>query len=110
MELPPTDFESAEVAWSHSLPGHKLSENGQRCKDGCSRASPLHSIWPYSRLYVQVLRGRLSPGLYAEFVVHRDSQTLPATNIAFSGLNRDMPEEKLDLLKFASGIMAEPGA
>jgi len=49
-----------------------------------------------------------SPGFDAEFVVDRYSQTLPATNIAFSGLHRDMPEEKLDLFKLASRIMAEP--
>ena len=49
-----------------------------------------------------------SPGFDAEFVVDRYSQTLPAANIAFSGLNREMPEEKLDLFKLASRIMAEP--
>jgi len=31
-----------------------------------------------------------------------------AANIAFCGLHGDMPEEKLDLLKLASRIMAEP--
>jgi hypothetical protein len=35
---------------------------------------------------------------------------LPAANIAFGGLHRDMPEKKLDLLEFPSGIMAEPRA
>jgi hypothetical protein len=50
-----------------------------------------------------------SPGFDAEFVVYRNSQTLPAANIAFGGLHRDVPEEKLDLLELASGIMAEPG-
>ena len=49
-----------------------------------------------------------SPGFDSKFVVDRYSQTLPATNIAFSGLHRDMPEEKLDLFKLASRIMAEP--
>ena len=48
-----------------------------------------------------------SPGFDTEFVVDRYSQTLPAANIAFGGLHRDMPEKKLDLLKLASGIMAE---
>ena len=51
-----------------------------------------------------------SPGFDSKFVVYRNSQTLPAANIAFSGLHRDVPEEKLDLLKLASGIMAEPRA
>ena len=49
-----------------------------------------------------------SPGFDTEFVVDRDSQTLPAANIAFSGLHRDMPEEKLDLFKLVSRLMAEP--
>jgi hypothetical protein len=49
-----------------------------------------------------------SPGFDAELVVDRYSQTLSAANIAFSGLNRAMPEEKLDMFKLASGIMAEP--
>ncbi len=33
--------------------------------------------------------------------VYRYSQTLPAVNMAFSSLHRDMPEEKLDLFKLA---------
>jgi hypothetical protein len=51
-----------------------------------------------------------SPGFDTKFVVDRYSQTLPAADIAFGGLHRDMPEKKLDLLEFASGIMAEPRA
>ena len=51
-----------------------------------------------------------SPGFDSEFVIYRYSQALPAANIAFSGLHRDMPEEKLDLFEFAYGIMAEPRA
>ena len=52
-------------------------------------------------------RRRLTRARY-EFVVNRYSQTLPTANITFSGLHRDMPEEKLDLFKLASRIMAEP--
>ena len=37
-----------------------------------------------------------SPWFDAEFVVDRYPQTLPAANVAFSGLNGDMPEEKLE--------------
>jgi hypothetical protein len=48
-----------------------------------------------------------SPGFDAKSVVYSYSQTLNAGNIAFCGLHRDMPEEKLDLLKLASRIMAE---
>jgi hypothetical protein len=51
-----------------------------------------------------------SPGFDSKFVVYRYSQTLPAANIAFGVLHRDMPEKKLNLLELASGIMAEPGA
>jgi hypothetical protein len=49
-----------------------------------------------------------SSGFDTKFVVYSYSQTLLAANIAFCGLHRDMPEEKLDLLKLASQIMAEP--
>jgi hypothetical protein len=49
-----------------------------------------------------------SPGLDTKFVVYSYSQTLLAANVAFRGLHRDVPEEKLDLLKLASRIMAEP--
>ena len=38
------------------------------------------------------------PRFDSKFVVYRHSQTLPAANIAFGGLHRDMPEKKLDLL------------
>ena len=51
-----------------------------------------------------------SPGFDTEFVVDCYSQTLPAANIAFGGLNRDMPEKKLNLLELASRIVAEPRA
>ena len=49
-----------------------------------------------------------SPGFDSKSVVYRYSQTLLAADIAFCGLHRDMPEEKLDLLMFASRIMAQP--
>lgn len=48
-----------------------------------------------------------SSGFDSKSVVYSYSQTLLAANIAFGGLHRDMPKEKLDLFKFASGIMAE---
>jgi len=51
-----------------------------------------------------------SPGFDSKFVVDRHSQTLPAADITFGGLHRDVPEKKLDLLELASGIMAEPRA
>jgi len=51
-----------------------------------------------------------SPRFYTKVVVYRYSQTLPAANIALGGLHRDMPEKKLNLVEFASGIMAEPRA
>jgi len=57
MELPPTDFESAEVVQSHTLSGHKIDENGQRSKNARSRATPLQSTWPYSPLSGQVALG-----------------------------------------------------
>jgi hypothetical protein len=51
-----------------------------------------------------------SPEFDSKFVVYRPSQTLRAANVTFGGLHRDMPKEKLDLLKPASGIMVEPRA
>jgi hypothetical protein len=48
-----------------------------------------------------------SPGFDTKSVVNRHSQTLPAANVAFCGLHRDMPEEKLDLLELAPRIMAK---
>ena len=48
-----------------------------------------------------------SSGCDTKSVVNSYSQTLLAANIAFCGLHRYMPEEKLDLLKLASRIMAE---
>jgi hypothetical protein len=51
-----------------------------------------------------------SPRFDTEFVVDRYSQTLPAANIAFRGLHRDMAEKKLNLLELASRIMAKPRA
>ena len=49
-----------------------------------------------------------SPRFDTKSVVYSYSQTLLAANIAFCGLHRDMPEEKPDLLKLASRIMAVP--
>ena len=49
-----------------------------------------------------------SPRFDSESVVYSHSQTLPAANVAFSGLNRDMHEKKLDLLKLTSRMVAEP--
>jgi len=81
-------------------------------------------FWPWRRFVTEEVNDPLvckvgctskcsvadSPGFDTEFVVDRHSQTLPAANIAFSGLHRHMPEKKLDLLKLASGIMAETRA
>ena len=69
--------------------------------------SGTQSTWPCSRLYIQ-LRGNNSPGFDTKSVVYSYSQTLLAADIAFCGLHRYMPKEKLDLLKLASRIVAEP--
>ena len=71
-----------------------------------SSTTALGANWANSRLYVQ-LRVNNSPRFDAKSVVYCHSQTLLAANIAFGGLHRDMPEEKLDLLKLAPRIMAE---
>jgi hypothetical protein len=51
-----------------------------------------------------------SPGFDSKSVVDRHPQTLPAANIAFGSLHRDMPEKKLDRLELPSGLMAEARA
>ena len=43
-------------------------------------------------------------------VVHGAPQLLRAAEIAFRRLNRDMPEEKLDLIEFAACEVTETGA
>jgi hypothetical protein len=72
----------------------RLQNGGRPCSPDC-------------RLYIQ-LGGKGSPGFDTKFVVYSYSQPLLAADIAFCGLHRYMPEEKLDLLKLASRIVAEP--
>jgi hypothetical protein len=45
---------------------------------------------------------RNSSGFDAKPIVHGDSQSLLAANVAFRSLHRDMPQKKLDLLKLAA--------
>lgn len=73
----------------------RLQNGGRPCSPDC-------------RLYIQ-LGGKGSPGFDTKFVVYSYSQPLLAADIAFCGLHRYMPEEKLDLLKLASRIVAERG-
>jgi len=42
-----------------------------------------------------------------EKIVHRMSQILFAAEIVFGGLDRDMPEQELNLLQLTTPIMAE---
>jgi hypothetical protein len=44
--------------------------------------------------------------LQAEFVVHGLAQLLPATQIPFSCLYADVPEQELNLLEFATSQAA----
>src|ERR1700745_659173 len=46
--------------------------------------------------------------LYSDFVVHGILNPLFATEISFRCLNRNVTEQKLDLLRFASGGVAKP--
>jgi hypothetical protein len=50
---------------------------------------------------------RLTLGFDPKPIVNGDFQPLFAANIAFCGLHRDIPKEKLDLLKLSSRIMTE---
>jgi hypothetical protein len=45
---------------------------------------------------------------YSDFVVDGILNPLFATEITFGGLNRNVTEQKLDLLQFASGGVAKP--
>jgi hypothetical protein len=45
---------------------------------------------------------------YSDFVVDGTLNPLFATEIMFGGLNRNVTEQKLDLLQFASGGVAKP--
>ena len=45
---------------------------------------------------------RNSSGFDAKPIVHGDSQSLLAANVAFRSLHRDMPQKKLDLPELAA--------
>jgi hypothetical protein len=47
--------------------------------------------------------------LNANAVVHGTLKPLFATQVLFSGLNRDMSQQELNLLKLASSAMTKPG-
>jgi len=46
---------------------------------------------------------RGSVWLDAQFVIHGVHDPLPGTEITLCGLDRSVPEQELDLLKFAAG-------
>jgi hypothetical protein len=58
---------------------------------------------------VATLDLHLSRRLYSDSIIHGLTEPLLATQILFRCLNRYMPEQKLNLLKFAPGIVAAPG-
>src|SRR5579864_4801266 len=105
----------------------------------CSSPLMTCSIEPSSghsspQLTLQIIRSALPPGdhnpepplgqssakrtqsvpstrrLYSDFVVHGILNPLFATEISFRCLNRNVTEQKLDLLQFASGGVAKPCA
>ena len=49
-------------------------------------------------------------GFDSDFVVDGALQPLFATQVSFRGLNRNVPEQELDLIQFTARQMAEPGA
>ena len=49
-------------------------------------------------------------GLNAELIIHGVSESLLASQVFLSRLNRYMAEKKLDLFQFASGVMTQPSA
>lgn len=49
-------------------------------------------------------------GFNSHLVVDGALEPLFATQVSFSGLNQNVPEQELDLIQFAARRMAEPGA
>jgi hypothetical protein len=74
-------------------------DNDAATSAACARFTAKWSnSWPYFRLVLW---------LDANPIVDRGSQALSATEIDFRCLNRDVPEEKLDLFEFTPGQMAK---
>src|SRR5579863_10443294 len=72
---------------------------------GTQRESPNGESWrflPGSR--------RLVRWLDSDAVVQGIPDLLLATKVSFGRLNRDVPEEELNLFEFTAGHVAEPGA
>ncbi len=65
---------------------------------------------PHRRTTLEVSRWSRGWGFYADLVVDRILKPLFTTQIALGCLDRYVPEQKLNLLKFTSGLMAKPGA
>ena len=57
---------------------------------------------------MRTMNARSARRLYSDFVVDGTLNPLFTTEISFGGLNRDVTEQKLDLLQFASGGVAKP--
>jgi hypothetical protein len=53
---------------------------------------------------------RLARWLDTDAVVHGISDLLLAAKVALGGLHRDVPEQELDLFKFAASNVTQPGA
>ncbi len=62
------------------------------------------SSWSAKR----TMNTRSSRWFYSDFVIDGTLNPLFATEISFGGLNRNVTEQKLDLLQFASGSVAKP--
>jgi hypothetical protein len=59
---------------------------------------------------IRVSASQLGTRLESDSVVHGVSQPLLASEIAFCRLDAHVPEQKLNLLEFAAGLMAQSGA
>ena len=51
-----------------------------------------------------------APGGKREPIIHSAGQILLASDVSLGGLNRGMSQQKVDLLQFATGDMAQPRA
>jgi len=74
----------------------------QQCPDNISLGKPRHREFGGASC--------LSLGLDANAVINGALDFLLAAKLAFCGLHRDMPEQKLDLFELSTCNVTEPGA
>jgi hypothetical protein len=91
-----------------------LAGQPKKCKTYSSTLSKSYSIRPDSRSSAMPLPfqagAALTTGLDPDSIIDRRSNPLLATQVAFRGLDGNMPQKELDLFQLPSRSMAEAGA